>query len=237
MTASATRIGILGGTFDPIHRGHLDLANAAWSALGLTTLYLVPAHDPPHRSAPVASSYHRFAMVALSVAGRPGWIASDIELRNDQPSYTATTLRAFHESGFDSQELFFITGADAFKEIATWKDYPAILDEAHFAVVSRPGCTVGELAHALPALAARMTPPPVRASDATSIFLIDALTTDVSSTAIRQRCARGQDLGDLVPGAVKQHIEQHGLYVGSGASPDSGLEPSRPAAGRMHGES
>lgn len=237
MTASAARIGILGGTFDPIHRGHLDLADAAWSALGLTTLYLVPAHYPPHRTTPVASSYHRFAMVALSVAGRPGWIASDLELRKEEPSYTATTLRAFHEDGYRSEELFFITGADAFKEIATWKDYPAILDDAHFAVVSRPGCDVQDLARVLPALASRMTSPPVQPSDAPSIVLIDAPTSDVSSTAIRQRCARGQDLGNLVPQAVRQHIEQHGLYVRSDRSSEADFEPSRPAAGRMHGES
>ena len=164
-------------------------------------------------------------------------MASDVELTKDGPSYTATTLRTFHQRGYRSGELFFITGADAFKDIATWKDYPVILDEAHFAVVSRPGYPVSELPRVLPSLAPRMTQAPVHESDTTSIFLIDAPTADVSSTAIRQLCARGQDLADLVPIAVKQHIDQHGLYAGAGASPERGLEPSRPAAGRMHGES
>ncbi len=144
------RIGILGGTFDPIHRGHVDLGRAAQSALGLTQVFVVPTHIPPHRPQPIASSYHRFAMVALTVAGRAGWQATDVELGHDAPSYTSLTLRRFHERGFAPLELFFLIGADAFIEIGSWKDYPDILDQAHFAVVSRPGCP-GDRSAAAPA--------------------------------------------------------------------------------------
>src|SRR5262245_64525818 len=132
------RIGLLGGTFDPIHRGHLDLATAAEAALHLMEVLVLPSNIPPHRPQPVASSHHRFAMAAMAIAGRRGWRALDVELQRAAPSYTADTLQRFHASGFAPSELVFITGADAFLEIATWHDYPAVLDRAHFAVVSRP---------------------------------------------------------------------------------------------------
>jgi nicotinate-nucleotide adenylyltransferase len=231
------RIGILGGTFDPIHRGHVQLADAAWTTLGLSELYIVPAHYPPHRSPPLASAYHRFAMVALAIAGRSRWMADDVELMSAEPSYTASTLRTFRQRGYAATDLFFIVGADAFKEIETWRTYPQILDDAHFAVVSRPGHAVGTLAALLPGLASRMTDAPARASHRTSIFLIDAPTADVSSTAIRERCAAGYGAGDLVPDVVRQHIEQHRLYRPSSTFAESHSRPPEAAAGRMHGQS
>ena len=149
------RVGILGGTFDPIHCGHLDVGSAAETALGLTELLVLPSHIPPHRPQPLASSYHRFAMVALAVAGRSRWRASDLELRSAARSYTSETLQRLHAAGFRAAELFFVIGADAFTEIATWKDYPSIFDLAHFAIVSRPGLSVTALAERLPELVAR----------------------------------------------------------------------------------
>ena len=124
------RLGVLGGTFDPIHCGHVDAAHAAAAALGLTDLIVVPSFIPPHRPQPIASSYHRFAMVALAVAGRRGWRASDLELRAEGPSYTSATLDRLHAGGWRPDEIFFITGADAFGDIATWRDYPALLEQA-----------------------------------------------------------------------------------------------------------
>jgi nicotinate-nucleotide adenylyltransferase len=196
---TARRIGILGGTFDPIHCGHIDLARAADETLGLTRLFVIASNVPPHRAAPVASSYHRFAMVALALANRPTWNASDIELRSAEPSYTSTTLRRFHADGYAPAELFFLIGADAFAEIETWRDYPQILDFAQFAVVSRPGFPVGALRQRLPSLADR-------------IVAIEAPTADVSATDIRARIAAGKSIAGLVPPAVRQHIDQHGLY-------------------------
>ena len=233
------RIGILGGTFDPIHRGHVDLGRAAQSALGLTQVFVVPTHMPPHRPQPVASSYHRFAMVALTVAGRVGWQATDVELGHDAPSYTSLTLRRFHERGFAPLELFFLIGADAFIEIGSWKDYPDILDRAHFAVVSRPGCPVTDLPRRLPDLAARMTPAeldPAVLHRTSVIFLIEAPTADVSSTAIRSRLADGQPITGLVEPDVQQHIEQHELYTATVPGRRENDRSADTAAGRLHGQ-
>jgi len=146
------RLGILGGMFDPIHVGHLDTASAAERVLHLTDILLIPARIPPHRPQPLASSYHRFAMVSMALTGRRGWRASDLELSRPTPSYTADTLRYFLSLGYFPTELVFITGADAFLEIATWKEYPALLDLAHFAVVTRPGVRLDEVPSRLPAL-------------------------------------------------------------------------------------
>ena len=153
---TSRRVGILGGMFDPIHNGHLDVIAAAHAALQLDEIFVVPANVPPHRAAPVASSYHRFAMVALAIAGREECRATDLELREAGPSYTSDTLRRFQSQGFDPADLFFIIGADAFLEIATWKNYPALLELSHFAVISRSGVSVGELPVRLPSLASRM---------------------------------------------------------------------------------
>jgi nicotinate-nucleotide adenylyltransferase len=144
------RIGLLGGTFDPIHCGHLDLATAAVQALDLTELLLIPAHTPPHRTPPSASGFHRFAMAAMAIIGHPGWRVSDVELLIDGPSYTSSTLSRLRADGYREDELFFVVGADAFAEVESWKDYPSILDSANFAVLSRPGHPVEALAARLP---------------------------------------------------------------------------------------
>jgi nicotinate-nucleotide adenylyltransferase len=232
------RLGLLGGTFDPIHCGHVDAARAAETALALTELLIVPSHIPPHRPRPAASAYHRFAMAALVVAGRRSWRASDLELRAPEPSYTSATLARLHDEGYAPTELFFLVGADAFAEIESWKDYPSLFDRAHFAVIARPGAAIADLAHRLPALAPRMmTVSTVAvASGATSIFLIDAPTADVSSTAIRDRRAAGLSITGQVPPAVEQHIEQHGLYIKTPHGANARGVPEEPAAGRLHGQ-
>ena len=230
------RIGILGGTFDPIHRGHMDMGGAAQRALGLSRVHMITANVPPHRAQPMASSFHRFAMTAIAVSGLDGWIASDLELRMPPPSFTSNTLRRFHERGYRPAELFFVIGADAFAEIGVWREYPQILEAAHFAVVSRPGHSVKELRQRLPMLAPRMTLASVddAAPEPTSIFLIDAATADVSASAVRDARARGLSIAGMVPAGVQQHIEQHGLYVPM----PPGRRPldARPtvAAGRLH---
>jgi nicotinate-nucleotide adenylyltransferase len=216
------RIGILGGTFDPIHCGHIDLAAAASTALGLTSVWFVPANVPPHRHTTSASGFHRFAMVALAVSGRQTWQACDLELGHSGPSYTSATLRHLHEQGFAPTELYFVIGADAFREIATWRHYPDLLEDAHFAVVSRPGRPVDALQQALPVLAPRMVAPREAVQARTpSIFLIDAPTADVSSSEIRRRLALGHPIAGLVPPAVDQHIEQHGLYASGAAKTET----------------
>jgi nicotinate-nucleotide adenylyltransferase len=236
MAAEGRRIGILGGTFDPIHCGHFDVADAAERTLELTRIFVVTSNVPPHRPQPQTSAFHRFAMVSIAVLDRPGWRAADLELRSDAPSYTAFTLAKFHDRGFLPTELFFILGADAFAEIGSWRDYPHILESANFAVVSRPGFRATDMRSRLPALARRMAAPETRARALPLIFLIDEPTTDVSSTAIRQRIAAGEPIGGLVPPRVQQHIEQHGLYTSATPGRRAMDAAEVPAAGRLHGQ-
>src|SRR4029434_6638780 len=124
-------------------------------------MFVIASNTPPHRQQPFASAYHRFAMVSFAVASRDSWRAADLEVRSAEPSYTHGRLAKFHERGYAASELFFVIGADAFAEITTWHDYPAILDAAHFAVVSRPGFPVEELPQRLPRLMSRMVRPPL----------------------------------------------------------------------------
>ena len=220
MTSSHLPVGILGGTFDPVHLGHLAAADAACTALGLAEVLFIPSHHPPHRRVePLASGYHRFAMLALALADRPRFLVSDAELLASAWSYTSVTLRRLHEAAFDALQLFFITGADAFAEIATWNDYPAILDLANFAVVSRPGHPAAGLPEQLPMLRDRMAMRQGEGADhaagkagGTRIWLVQAVTPDVSSTEVRRRARAGEPLDGLVPIAVERYIERHHLY-------------------------
>ena len=212
----ARRLGILGGTFDPIHLGHLDAGDAACAALSLDAVLLIPAHDPPHRPIdPRASVYHRFALVSLAIAGRDAYRVSDMELVRQGPSYTADTLRSLHAEGWRASQLFFILGTDAFAEIAAWYGFPSFLDLAHFVVIARPGTTIETAAARTPQLRARMCGAPHGESVAdapTRIFLVEAQTHDVSSSAIRERIAAARPIDDLVPAPVARHILKHHLY-------------------------
>ncbi len=169
-------------------------------------------------------------MVALGIASEPGVLVDDIEAVADAPSYTAVTLERLHAAGLSASQLFFIIGADAFAEIATWRDYPRVLDAAHFVVISRRGRSASSLPASLPALAARMRTLPAAPAGASpslekpSILLLDAATPDVSATAIRQRAADGAPLDALVDPLVAGHIKRHHLYRVSTVS-------SSPAAG------
>ena len=216
------RVGILGGTFDPIHVGHLDAAAAAHGALGLERIVFVPSLQPPHRAEqPHASAFHRFAMTAMAAGMRPHYEASDLELRSGAgPWYTIDTLRRLHGAGFAPFELFFVTGADAFAEIATWKGYPELFEHAHFVVVSRPGQTAAGMRDRLPAWSAHMRDAAQRdaAVSLPSILLVEADTSEVSSTRIRQARRAGESIRGLVAPLVEAHIERHGLYAASPAT-------------------
>ena len=208
-----TPFGILGGTFDPIHNGHLGVAAAARAALGLATVQLAPARVPPHRAGPLVSIYHRFAMVALAAGTGAGLVACDLGLDSTEPSYTGALLDLFAGAGHTASQMVFIIGADAFADIATWRYYPAILDRCHFAVVSRPGLGVASLPSRLPALAGRFAAPTPDWPANPHVFLIDSPTPDVSSTEIRARARTGASLEGLVPEPVARYVRRHGLYA------------------------
>jgi nicotinate-nucleotide adenylyltransferase len=234
------RIGLVGGTFDPFHLGHLAVAHEARRALRLDEVRIVPARVPPHRTAqPRTSPAHRFAMVALGIADETGLLADDIELTAEGPSYTASTLARLQAHGFSAAQPFFVTGADAFAEIATWRDYPRVLDLAHFAVVSRPGRGVGTLRALLPSLAARMrdvnapVDPANEDDPQPSILLIDVLTPTVSATRVRALAAARQPLTGLVPPLVADYITKQHLYDSPSSAPSPAAGPLE-AASPLH---
>jgi nicotinate-nucleotide adenylyltransferase len=236
------RIGLLGGTFDPFHHGHLAAALAADAALDLDAVHLIPAHIPPHRTRqPSASPEHRFAMVALGIAETPGLLVDDRELHAEGPSYTSRTLAMFAAEGWQASQLFFITGADAFAEIATWHDYPAILTRTHFVVVSRPGREASSLRDQLPDLASRMrvaeaaAPPGAAETVEPAIWLVHAKTPSVSATAIRVAAGESRAITGLTPPLVEQHIARHGLYGRALASPSPAAGPTK-AASELHAQ-
>jgi nicotinate-nucleotide adenylyltransferase len=229
------RLGILGGTLDPVHLGHVETARAARRALGLDRTLLLPSRVPPHRpTQPAASPFHRFAMTALAVNGIEGLEASDAELTAPGTSYTADTLDRFHAAGLSAAQIFFVLGADAFAEIETWNRYPQVLDLANFAVVSRPGHDTARLIERFRSLAPRFAMPgAIDGADRSGprIYLVSAVTPDVSSTDIRRRLRTSMPISGLVSERVEQHIRQHVLYGDGGSS-----TYTRTAADHLHGQ-
>jgi nicotinate-nucleotide adenylyltransferase len=196
------RVGVYGGTFDPVHIGHLAIAEEARWALGLSRVYVVPAAQQPLKAnSHDASPAQRLAMVRLACADNPGLAPSDIELHRPPPSYTVDTLAEFRERLGPAVELHFILGADAAAELPRWRSAAAILGLARLAIVGRPGYTIdiAALDAALPGLAARATP-------------IDGPRLDISSTELRRRLAAGQPARYQIPDPVLRYIEEHGFY-------------------------
>ncbi|HET7292587.1 MAG TPA: nicotinate-nucleotide adenylyltransferase [Vicinamibacteria bacterium] len=185
------RAGLLGGTFDPIHLGHLRAAENAREALALDRVAFVPAAQPPHRPPPVSSARDRFAMVALATAGHSAFYPSDAELEREGPSYTVDTLRAWRALR-PQDELVLVVGSDAFLEMGTWREAEALFTLCTVAVVARPG-------EALPP-----GPGPSVAVSGPGL--------QVSSSEVRRLLAAGQSVRYLVPEAVADYIEKRGLY-------------------------
>ena len=153
-------------------------------------------------------------MVQLAIASHSGWAMSGLDtFEPGRPAYTSETLDRLARTGLDTRSLFFVTGADAFRDIATWKDYPGLLDRCHVVAVSRPGCAAPALPGLLPSLAGRMLEAPCRIPAQPSIFLVDAATAPVSSTDVRRRLTAGESIDGLVPGDVARYIRTHGLYA------------------------
>lgn len=191
-------IGILGGTFDPIHRGHVAIARTAMAHLCLDRIVLIPSNTPPHRPAPYATPRQRLAMCTLVREVIPHADVSDIEIRRTGPSYTIDTLRALTRT---NQRLTLILGADAALLLPQWYHADQLTTYADIAIMTRIGSTldIDDLCLQLPSLVGH-------------VHLIPWDGMDVSSTLVRQRCVHHQPIDDLVTPAVATYITQHGLY-------------------------
>jgi len=191
---------VLGGTFDPIHLGHVAVARAALDCVPLDEVLLVPAALPPHRRAAVAAAEDRLAMCRLAVQGEPRISVSDIELRRSTPSFTVHTLEQLAAER-PSDELYLVLGWDAAREIRSWREPDRVLERATLVVVSRPG----------------LSAPTRRDLEAAGIkpegtVLCDVATPPVQATAIRDRVAAGASLEGLLTPAVAEYVRSHGLY-------------------------
>ena len=213
-------IGILGGTFDPIHYGHLRLAAAVRSALGLAQVNMIPAGVPPHRAAPLASAPDRLAMTELGCKEFPRLKPDDREIRRAGPSYTVVTLQELHNED-RNRPLALLLGADALQGLAGWHRWQQLFTLAHLVVVERPG-TSFDVAALEPALREqwerRLTTDPTRLSRqlAGSIVRVPVAPQPISATAIRAALERGAagraELAGLLPATVLAYIDRNQLY-------------------------
>jgi nicotinate-nucleotide adenylyltransferase len=196
------RIGLLGGTFDPIHAGHLAAARAAIDCAALDRVLFVPAAQPPHRPPAVAGAEQRLGMCKLAIAGEARFEVSDVELNRAGPSYTVDTLAELHRLNPDD-ELFLILGWDAARLFPTWRRPDAVRSLASIVVVARPGSGAPDKADLEPV---------GLEGDGVSICLEP--TPDVSASDIRRAVGAGESITAKVPPAVEQYIAAHGLYAG-----------------------
>jgi nicotinate-nucleotide adenylyltransferase len=230
-------IGLFGGTFDPIHRGHLALARAARERCKLSRVLFVPANVPPHKQRqPLLAFAHRYAMIALATAQEKDFAPSLLEAPEDfeaggtrkeqtrvaKPNYTIDTVRGIKRSFKASDRLFLLIGIDAFAEIAKWHQAEELFRECEFVVASRPGFSLADVANALPAsLRPRQEVTRPFHKQAASgdlvlkgvtIHLLDEVYQPISSTAIREAAHAGKPLGRFVEPAVADYIKKMGVY-------------------------
>ena len=202
------RTGILGGTFDPVHSGHLAIAGLVKTEFGLDRVFLVPAGSPRlKRQEPGAAVAHRLEMVKIAVAGYTGFETSEVETARPGPTYTVDTLEEFSLE-FNADEFFFIVGIDVLSRFHEWRKPDRILELCRLVAVSRPGYSAFDW----PSFYA------VSPGAAGRVEMVSSAMVDVSGTELRQRAAAGLTLRGLVPEPVEEYIRHHGLYRG-------GLEP------------
>lgn len=224
MTAGGA-VGILGGTFDPIHLAHLRLAQEAADTLGLVEVRLVPSATPPHRQTPMASAEHRLAMVRLAIADNRRLVADDRELRRDAPSYTVDTLESLRAEFGPRRPLCLVMGADAFVLLETWSRWKTLFELAHVAVAHRPGYPPARWAdHMGQTLAGelerRHTDDPARIAGAPGggVFPLAITQMDISGRQIRALLAGPASARYLLPRIVLDYIEIQRLYRETNAS-------------------
>ena len=197
MTALRPRIGVMGGTFDPIHNGHLVAASEVAAALQLDEVIFVPTGEPWHKKV-VSSSEHRYLMTVIATAANPRFTVSRVDIDRPGTTYTIDTLREVAQQR-PNADLFFISGADAIAQILAWKQVEEIWPLAHFVAVTRPGHSL-ELPDA----------------PAGSISMLEVPALAISSTDVRTRAEAGKPIWYLVPDGVVQYIAKHNLYRGQG---------------------
>ena len=194
------RLGVMGGTFDPIHHGHLVTAEAALWEFGLDEVVFVPTGQPWMKAERrVAPPEDRYLMTVIATSSNPHFTVSRIEIERDGPTYTVDTLRDLRDSVAGDCELFFITGADAMLEILAWKDPEEVLAQAHFIAATRPGYDIARFDQEAPSSHPKV-----------SVMNIPALA--ISSSDIRRRVGEGEPIRYLVPEGVQAYIEKAGLY-------------------------
>lgn len=215
MTAAANQlpIGVLGGTFDPIHLGHLRTALELLRSLPLAEVRFIPARLPPHRPPAVAADALRWGMVQAAIAGQQGFVADDRELRRDGPSYMIDTLASL-AAEHPGRPLCLLLGGDAFTGLPTWQRAPEILELAHVVVAVRPGTAPHASGPAARLLAERQadSAEALRATRAGRILVRSVTQLDISASAIRACVAAGGDARFLVPDAVREIIMASGCY-------------------------
>ena len=202
-----TKIGLLGGSFDPVHVGHLVLAEEAWQQLGLERVLLVPSHVPPHKiGLAMAAAADRLRMVELAVADHPVLEASAIELRRQGPSYSLDTVRGLLAEHPNEWDVHFLIGADTLPELPTWYHVAELAALCRFVVANRPGQPLDRFEVLRPALSAEQVAAIRRGC-------IEIPPMGVSSTEIRRRVREGLSIRTLVPEPVRRYILEHGLYT------------------------
>lgn len=215
------RVGVYGGTFDPIHNGHLGVASALCEAFAFDRFLFVPAFVPPHkRTREIASPYHRYAMTVLATLHERRMQVSTVELESPARPYTIETLARL-QAEQPAAQLFFIMGADSFAEVTSWRAYERILGEYRVIVAARPGYgaeTEAMAAHLPEHLRSRVVDlrgrrrPDERDFATPRIFLTDYVAVDVAATEVRQRIRAGRPIGNVVPAAVAEYIARYELY-------------------------
>ena len=221
------KLALFGGTFDPVHRGHMAIAQAAAEKFGLNQVYFVPADLPPHKlTRQLTEFHHRFAMLALATANDKRFVPSLLDSHTGRPNYSIETIRRLKKTLRKSDKLYFLIGMDAFREIATWYEPEALLVECEFIVASRPGFSLGDIGDALPR-ELRPSEAVLRAmrkqqSDGTvalpgaMIHVLPDVHERVSSTQIRAAASRSvQQLSKYVPRLVAEYIKKERLYTGA----------------------
>jgi len=213
------RIGVFGGTFNPVHLGHLILAEEVRERLGLERVLFVPSNLPPHKGPGLPSGAERLAMVRAAIRGNPAFGAVDLEVRRAGRSYTIDTLRTLAGRLPEAAELVFLIGMDAFEEIASWHEAGALAERAHFAVFARPGHALADPGRHAPRAwgvhGGKTLPGGLRSwrtAAGTRVWLVPTEELSISASSIRARVAQGRSIRYLVPPAVERAISRGGLY-------------------------